>query len=230
MLDLKGVGDYTAAAIHSIAFNEPSVAVDGNVARVAARLFAINDDILKAQTKTAIKQALKPLMAASEPRVFTQGLMELGALVCKKEARCEACPLTTHCAAYQTNQQASIPVRGKAKPKTIETYTVFVINVAGKHVLKQRPSDGLLANMYEFVQYPTTDLNDALVQLAKEIEGPITTMKDLGMVKHVFTHKIWHLHVIEVHVPRASHPTFNLHDFPYAISKAHRKIIDRIKK
>ncbi len=226
LLALKGVGDYTAAAIHSIAFNKPSIAIDGNVARVTARLFAMHDDILKTTTKKKMKTYLEPLMKASEPRIFTQAMMELGALVCQKEPRCASCPLKTHCTAYQTNQQHRLPNRSSLKAKQEETYFVFVIRIGDQVVLRQRPSEGLLANMYEFIQYRSTNLNDGLIQLANDIEGPIKDLKSLGTIKHVFTHKIWHLKVILVDATSTPHKTYHLKTFPYAMSKAHRKIID----
>ena len=110
--EFPGIGPYIASAIASIAFGEATAVVDGNVLRVITRFFGIKDDITKDQTKVKIKNRLDQIIKKVPPAEFNQGLMELGALVCKpKNPDCERCPINSICYAKNMNEINSLPVK-----------------------------------------------------------------------------------------------------------------------
>ena len=114
---LPGVGPYIAAAIASIAFNEPIAVVDGNVLRVITRFFGIKDDIGKEATKQKIQQRLNQIIKTVAPNPFNQGLMELGATVCSpKNPACDNCPIKDMCYAKNMNATDELPVKQKKAP------------------------------------------------------------------------------------------------------------------
>ena len=220
---LKGIGRYTARAIHSIAFNQPSVAVDGNVMRVVSRLTLFDEDAKRTKSMRTVETSLQPLMNQSEPRIFTQAMMELGALVCKKDPLCETCPLSEHCFAYKQNRQSEFPVIQKAKAKTQETYDVYVLDYAGSYYMVKRPEKGLLAGMWEF---PMIQSEQMLETLKRETNQTFEHTKFIGTVNHVFTHKIWTMHVYHVTLDQPINGMVNPYNFEGAISKAHKKIME----
>ncbi len=227
---LKGVGRYTSRAIHSIAYDEPSVAVDGNVMRVMSRVLLFDEDIRKTKNMRLIEDTLKNVIVHEKPADFTQALMELGALVCKKSPLCEACPLKHHCFAYKQNRQNDYPVVSKLKDKTTHTFSVMIVRKGNCYILNQRPPKGLLANMYEFPQYETSK-NNALKQLVKDYELVLDSVDTLGTITHIFTHKIWTMHVYAVNAENVpDNQIYALNTFPHAVSKAHLKIIDLLKE
>jgi len=226
---LKGVGRYTARAIHSIAYNQPSVAVDGNVMRVMSRVLLYDKDIRKTKHMREIETILEPVIIHEDPSVFTQALMELGALICKKTPECEKCPLKDKCFAYKENKQANYPVSSKLKAKTQHNFTTFVIRYNDKYLLRKRPSKGLLANMYEFPQFESP-FDDAVKHIATLTQSSIKAINPLTTINHIFTHKVWNMKVYEVVLDEPSTDLVSLNSFPRAISKAHQKIIDVIKE
>ncbi|MFH5882563.1 A/G-specific adenine glycosylase [Liberiplasma polymorphum] len=229
---LKGIGRYTAGAIHSIAFLKPTPAVDGNVMRVMSRITAYDKDITKTTHMREIENEVQTLIIHENPSDFTQGMMELGALVCQKTPKCEWCPVSKHCFAFNNNQINLYPYKEKAKAKVTEEYIVFVVMDDASHVLlNKRPGDGLLANMLEFPQFETKDLKQASIEFMQTYNVLVTETEKLFEIKHIFTHKIWLLNVYKVSVQTNKHlnliPT---NDIPTAMSKAHIKILEKLKK
>jgi A/G-specific adenine glycosylase len=109
---LAGVGDYTAAAVASIAFDLPHAALDGNVLRVLARLNNEDGDIGSSIVRSRLQEAANSLLDTRAPGEFNQAMMELGATVClPKEPRCPLCPVSRHCRAQQSGRQAELPVK-----------------------------------------------------------------------------------------------------------------------
>lgn len=156
---LKGVGPYTAGAILSIAFNRPEPAVDGNVMRVLSRYFLLEDDIAKGPTRVKMERLAAELIPEGEASHFNQALMELGALICTpKSPRCLLCPVMEHCSARLAGCETSLPVKTKAKPPRPEERLAALIEGRGEHagrvLIRQRPSSGLLARMWELPHWP----------------------------------------------------------------------------
>lgn len=156
---LKGVGPYTTGAVLSIAYNKPEPAVDGNVMRVLARFFLIEDDIVKTGTRQRMEKLARELIPEGRAGDFNQALMELGATVCTPRAPyCLTCPVMETCAGRLAGREASLPVKTKAKPPRPELRAVVFVRGdganAGRFLVRQRPAEGLLARMWELPHAP----------------------------------------------------------------------------
>jgi A/G-specific adenine glycosylase len=139
ILQLKGVGEYTAAAIGSIAFNLPLAALDGNVLRVISRLENDNAGIDSALTKKRYRTMAESLLDRTRPGEFNQAMMELGATIClPRQPRCPDCPIRSLCRAFQQGTQAELPVRRSAGPPIHVDRTLLWIEKRGKLLLRQR--------------------------------------------------------------------------------------------
>lgn len=149
---LKGIGPYTAGAIASIAFNQAEPAIDGNVMRVFSRLFSLSVDIAKPASRKIFDEVVRMTISHDFPSEFNQAIMDLGSRICTPTSpKCEECPLQKYCDAYANQTQSQFPVKSKkVKPKPIYYLTAAIQNDQGQYLLEQRPSSGLLANMWCF--------------------------------------------------------------------------------
>jgi A/G-specific adenine glycosylase len=149
LLALPGVGAYTAAAIAAIAFDVRATAVDGNIERVVARLFAVEEPL--PASKPAIKALAARLTPAARTGDFTQAMMDLGATVCSPRApSCLICPLRTHCLAHARGIARTLPVKAKKGEKPRRFGAVFIaVRRDGAVLLRRRPPKGLLGGMLE---------------------------------------------------------------------------------
>ena len=198
ILKLKGVGPYTAGAVASIAFSLPTPAVDGNVFRVISRICCIFEDIAKPKTRKLFESVVSQIISHEDPGAFNQGLMELGATVCRpKSPICLECPVQRHCQAYAQGIDDLLPVKSKAGKQIKEQFVVGIIQNQYKELLIQkRQNQGLLANFYEFPNFkyegklePTDVLRESLNK-----EGfKVKKMNPLGLFTHVFSHRIWEM-------------------------------------
>lgn len=195
LLKLSGIGSYTAGAIASIAFGQSVPAVDGNVLRILSRLRTDDRDILDAKVKKSLEEELRGIMPKDRPGDFNQALMELGATVCipNGSPRCEICPWTGICQARIQNRISEYPKKAPKKPRSIEKKTVLVIQYGDLVALRRRPDNGLLAGLYEF---PTMEGHQGEEQVIEDLRqagvAPIR-IRRLKPVKHIFTHKEWHM-------------------------------------
>lgn len=147
---LPGIGRYTAGAIASIAFGQRAPIVDGNVARVFARVFGITGNVKLPPTLARLWTIAEVLLPARNCGDFNQALMELGALVCTPASpTCETCPLRQVCVARAKGWQDRLPNRGVAQKLHQVAHDVLFVQRAGKILLRQRPATGLLAGMWE---------------------------------------------------------------------------------
>lgn len=199
VIKLPGIGHYTAGAIMSIAFQKPYAAVDGNVLRVWTRLFQMNDDISLLKTQLLIKKQIEAHMDLHEPRIMTQALMELGALICQPASpKCEACPLATICQSYQENTQLSFPVKLKKVIKK-DFHFITILLTDGHELVIETSRTSLFEHMQLLPQYDDESVYSVIHQL--ESKGyMILDVKDYGIKKHVFTHQIWWMHVYQMTV------------------------------
>lgn len=181
---LPGIGDYTAGAVASIAYGQPEPAVDGNVLRVVMRLTACHDDILAASTKRMVSDALKPLYpAGDDARMMTEGLMELGEIVCTPNSPdCGNCPVCGQCEAYRQGNPEEYPHKTGKKARRVEEIAVFLLRREGKYAIRKRASKGLLADMWEFPNCAVS----ALPELPPYVHP-------IGTAVHIFTHVEWHM-------------------------------------
>jgi A/G-specific adenine glycosylase len=193
--NLPGIGDYTAGAICSIAFNQKTPAVDGNVLRVISRVTGSYDDIMKASTRTKVEEELDAVIPKDAACDFNQGLIELGAIVCVPNGapKCEVCPLAHLCEANQKGIQDELPVKTKAKERRVEKKTVLVIRDGDCLAIRKRPSKGLLAGLYEFPNLEGHLTEKQVVAYCKKIGLSPLRIQKLEVGKHIFSHVEWHM-------------------------------------
>jgi A/G-specific adenine glycosylase len=151
-MSLPGVGEYTAAAVTSIAFGHPTAAVDGNVSRVVARVFGIEDDIKSGRTLKRIRALAQELLAPGDAGTFNQAMMELGATVCTPRGpQCDSCPLAPHCSAHRYQMTDLIPVsKPKRRPPHYAVAVAIVTDAQDRLLLVRRPSERLLGGLWEY--------------------------------------------------------------------------------
>ena len=192
---LKGIGDYTARAIASIAFGEAQAVVDGNVLRVYTRLTAWDADIALPATRAAVQEALNAVIPADNAGDFNQAMMELGATVCVPNGPplCLCCPLSRFCEAHSRLEETKYPVKSfKAARKSYEM-TVFVLRQNDAVILRKRPASGLLAGLYEFPHVDGRLAPETAQSALAALTGAEAVLSPLGAAKHIFTHLEWHM-------------------------------------
>lgn len=201
VLALPGIGDYTAGAICSIAFNQPTPAVDGNVLRLYARLTDDPTPIDLPATKKAVRETLAAVYP-KEAGAFTQALMELGATLCGPNGKpgCEHCPCRELCLGYRHGTAESLPVKSPKKARRQEDRTVFILSCGGRYALQKRPDKGLLAGLWQFPNV-TEHLStlDALSQVQALGLHPKEIFKEVKRT-HIFTHIQWNMKGIYLEV------------------------------
>jgi A/G-specific adenine glycosylase len=205
---LPGFGAYTAGALASIAFDEPVAAVDGNVMRVIARLEAIEGDVSKGPANARIWGFAEQLAQCEQgssqehaPGNHSQALIELGALLCTaKSPKCEICPISKQCKALAQNRVQNIPPpRIRPKRKTIELTALVALTKKGV-VLQQRPSPGILADLWcapllEGDLAPDSVLDEA----SRKWNWTLDKAEDAGRLKHVLTHRDLLIRLVRVY-------------------------------
>lgn len=175
---LKGVGDYTAAAIGSIAFDLPEAVVDGNVFRVLSRHFGIETPINSTEGKKTFKALAQELLPPSEASAFNQAMMDFGAVQCVPQSpRCANCPLMESCAAFREGRVEALPVKLKKIQVKTRHLTYVYICCNGYTAIHRRGAGDIWQGLWE----PPCPLNDNLLKNAKLLRSN---------VKHVLTHRI----------------------------------------
>ena len=194
VLALPGIGAYTAGAICSIAFDQPTPAVDGNVLRVLSRLTNDDTPIDQLAYKKDVQNALAEIYP-EEAGEFTQALMELGATVCgpNRKPDCLRCPCCDFCRGYCAGTAEVLPVKNPKRARRIEERTVFILSCDGRFALEKRPNKGLLAGLWQFPNVSGKLELDAALHVVEEMG--LKTKEILRQVerKHVFTHIEWHM-------------------------------------
>ncbi|MBK9124198.1 MAG: A/G-specific adenine glycosylase [Chloroflexi bacterium] len=203
LLELPGIGKYTAGAIASIAFGRRAPLVDGNVIRVFARLMDFDGDVTTSTAQSKMWHWTEACLPHDRPGDFNQALMELGRTICTpKSPRCPDCPLRSTCLAAERGTQAIRPVKKKPAPRPHYHVAAGVIRRAdGRLLIAQRPLDGLLGGLWEFPggkQEPGESLEACLVrELREELDIGVTVGEQLVAVDHGFTHFSITLHAFE---------------------------------
>ncbi|MBR4863302.1 MAG: A/G-specific adenine glycosylase [Oscillospiraceae bacterium] len=201
VISLPGIGEYTAGAVCSIAYDLPVPAVDGNVLRIAARLLNDDTSVDLPAFKSKIRSQLKDVYP-EEAGAFTQALMELGATVCgpNRKADCKMCPCCDVCLAQLKGTVDSLPVRSPKREKRKEALTVFILQCGDKYAIEKRPGKGLLAGLWQFPNVPgKLAPQEALDRLEEYGLRPETKLKTVER-EHVFTHIVWQMHGVYVKV------------------------------
>ncbi len=191
---LKGIGPYTAAAVLSIAFQKKHAVVDGNVIRVLARFYGIEDDIRSGKTKKRVQAFADELISEDEPGDFNQAIMELGATVCTpKNPLCNQCPLSSDCVAYQTVKTDTIPYKSPAKKVPHHQIAVgIIVNQKNELLIALRPNDVMLGGLWEFPggkKENGESLPDTVSrELTEELGVEVDVYKKFKKLKHAYSH------------------------------------------
>jgi len=210
LITLSGIGEYTAGAIASIAYNEKIPAVDGNVLRVIARVLASNKDVLLPETKKEVTERLKNLMQNQtkdfQSGDFNEALMELGELIClpNGEPDCQECPLQNICLAYKKGLTQELPIRVKKLKRKEEDKTVFLlVSQKGKIAIRKRNEKGVLNGMYELPN--SVGKIESLEKIKEVLEQwnlNSTNIEKVGEYQHIFTHITWKMIAYRIRVEK----------------------------
>ena len=201
LLALPGIGEYTAGAVASIAYDLPSPAVDGNVLRVLSRVIGSYADITRPETKAFYREAL-PNVIPDAAGDFTQALIELGATVCvpNGEAKCAECPLAEVCVAHKQGLTDELPVRAAKKARRVEKKTVLLIRDGDRTALRKRPPRGLLAGLFELPNLEGHLSADELPARIRDFGFEPLHLERIEDAKHIFTHIEWHMIAYSVRI------------------------------
>ena len=181
---LKGVGDYTAAAIASIAFGEPVAVVDGNVYRVLSRYYGIDTPIDSTEGKKEFQALAQSLLPINEPADYNEAIMDFGATQCTPNSpHCSACPLCETCIAFREQRINELPVKSKKVKQRERHFTYLCIEYEGKIAIHQRGAGDIWQGLWEFPQeeHLTSSEDSAWKTKAQLLQKG---------VKHILTHQI----------------------------------------
>ncbi len=193
LVELPGIGPYTASAISSIAFGNDEPAVDGNIKRIFSRLFDISETVSTPKSERLIQKLFIDCLPSGQTGEFNQALMDLGSMVCTpKVPSCQICPLMELCKAYALGVQEERPVR-KPKPRVPHHTCAAAVIINQRNVLIiQRPVEGLLGGLWKF---PTVEIKegesheDCLKrQICEELDLNIVIDRYFGKYRHAYTH------------------------------------------
>lgn len=194
IISLKGIGPYSAAAILSIAFKKKYAVVDGNVIRVITRYFSIRDDIRSTVTKKRVQVLVDSLIPPDYPGDFNQGIMELGATVCKpRNPECSNCPLSVNCIACNSAQTEVIPYKSKAKKVPHHHIAVgLIVNSDNKLLIALRPEKSMLGGLWEFPggkKEKHETLEETVTrELKEELGVEVQVYSKFRDLKHTYSH------------------------------------------
>ena len=194
ILSLKGIGNYTAAAIASIAFDLPHAAVDGNIARVITRYFGISTPIDSEKGKNEIQKIADDLISSKNPGFHNQAFMEFGALQCiPKSPDCNSCSLKLSCYATINNLTTQIPVKTKKVKQSTRYFYYYIIENKDSILIEKRTGKDIWKNLHQFPLFESEkELSD---QEIFNLKIPFTINKKANIksvsstVKHVLTHQ-----------------------------------------
>jgi A/G-specific adenine glycosylase len=224
ILALPGIGRYTAGAICSIAFNQATPILDGNVIRVLTRIFGIAEDPKEKQTNAQLWQLAEKLVAGANQRWgetpgeparptksencshLNQSLMELGALICTpRNPQCLICPVKKLCVAFKEDCVEKLPNLGKREAATARCFVAFVLEYKGKFLVRQRPAEVVNAHLWEFPNMEVTSAKSDAREIFKGIFGTMPPeIQSLCTVKHSITRYRITLEAFRVHLGETS--------------------------
>jgi A/G-specific adenine glycosylase len=207
LIKLKGIGEYTAAAISSFSANEAKAVVDGNVYRVLARYFGIDDAINSTIGKKKFQSVADELLNKQHPAMHNQAMMEFGAMVCKpKNPACGICPVRTGCYAFTSNATTTLPVKLKTVKIKERFFNYFLITDGNTILMNKRGEGDIWANMYDLplIETASAIAVEELMSLPETIEyfGLNPTIIDIvSPKKHVLTHQHLHIRFVKLSQP-----------------------------
>ncbi len=225
---LKGVGDYTAAAIASFAYDLPHAVVDGNVYRVLSRYFGIATPIDTTAGKKQFRALADELLHSKDPATYNQAIMDFGATHCKpKQALCKTCLMQKNCAAFAKKKVYDLPVKSKKLKKITRYFHYLVINEGQDVWLKKRGPGDIWQNLYDFglIEAPATLTTDEL----QKTEGWSALFKntnvDIKSISRPFLQTLTHRKIVAVFIEMNIQKSFQPPDASYI--KASRNQLDQ---
>jgi A/G-specific adenine glycosylase len=199
ILKLKGIGPYTAAAIASIAFNEPKAVIDGNVHRVIARIFGLFEPPGLAGAKCRICRHAEDLLDRDKPGIHNQAIMEFGALVCTPaNPSCDSCPLQKHCAAFLKDMVKELPVRSRQIKKKDRYFHYFIIRSDDRILIRQRTDRDIWQHLFEFplIETPRPISSGRLMESTSWnqwfMNSRVKPVRVSKIIRHTLTHQVIH--------------------------------------
>ena len=209
VLALKGVGEYTAAAICSFAYDMPYAVVDGNVYRVLSRWLGIDTPIDSTSGKKEFAQAAQELMDKRRPALYNQAIMDFGALQCTPASPdCLFCPLADSCLALAQGRVDALPIKQHKTKVTHRFFNYIYVRTGGYTFIRKRTGNDIWKNLYEPLLIETdTDFSENEAAFEQKLldvlgETPKCFLKPVKMgVKHVLSHRVIHANFYELHLP-----------------------------
>ena len=191
LLELPGIGRYTAGAIASLAFETRAPILDGNVTRVISRL-----DLIRDESKELLWQRAEELLPEKSVGDFNSALMELGATICTPRApKCLLCPVQKHCAAFAAGVAEEIPAPPQKKDRPIERRWTIAISHNDQWLIEQRPGRGRWAGLWQFITIEAEDLAPSAASISRKTGVSVTDLRSLGSIKHDLTHRRYEFEV-----------------------------------
>lgn len=205
VLNLKGVGDYTAAAICSFAYNKPYAVVDGNVFRVLSRLFGISTPINSSQGKKEFFLLANNLLNKKNPSLHNQAIMEFGALQCTpKSPNCTECPLQNFCVAFDCNMVKTLPIKKHTNSQKKRFFNFLFIKQENETFLEKRTQNDIWKNLYQFPLIETEKPiePEELLKMPLFADKKFVLTKSSSIYKHVLSHQIIYARFLTIETDR----------------------------
>lgn len=209
IMQLKGIGPYTAAAIASICFNEPRAAIDGNVYRVLGRCFAIEEPTDTGKGKKIYEQLANQLIDIAKPGDFNQAIMDLGALICTpQKPLCEQCPIQAQCIAFHTGTVQEFPIK-KGKVKQKNRYFSYLIIRHEDHIyMRKRTEKDIWQGLCDF---PLVETQSAIT-IEELVESPLLILQNSMLsIQNITQHKSY--------IHKLSHQTIHATFYEFEVKK-----------
>ena len=236
---LPGVGDYTAAAVASIAYRLPYPAIDGNLTRVLARVHGVREDVDRPSVRRLIHELGEREIDCDRPGDWNQALMDLGATICVPGTPdCARCPLQAQCDAYAQGDADQLPIRAAARPPVPVDVGVGLV-IADGRVLTIKRDAALLKGLWVFLLSEGDSTPEGMARRLEVLGMQANRITPLGEARHVFTHRIWNMQLYRVDlsaVPKrmigqwADAQTLTELPLPTAMKAARRAAMDILLK
>ncbi len=195
LLELPGVGRYTAGAVASIAFDRRAPILDGNVERVLCRIDAIREDPREPQTRQRLWRRAEETLPRKQVGDFNSAMMELGAMICTpRNPQCLICPVRGHCQAQSIGIQNNIPTPRIAKKSPLLHRATFCIRRGERWLIERRPEKGRWAGLWQFITIDRDAKNTDIAGETDALPLPVRIIAPLGKVTHALTHRKYEFH------------------------------------
>lgn len=242
IIKLAGIGDYTAAAISSFAYNQRFAVVDGNVYRVLSRLFAIETPIDSSTGKKEFSTLAENLLPESDLNTYNQAIMEFGALLCVPVSPdCANCPLNAICKAYDLNIVSQLPLKSLKTKVTNRFFNYLFIEYQGQTFLQKREAKDVWQNLYEFPLIETDKLlsinelvNDSAFETLFNGISQVEIVQTTNPMKHILSHRVIFAQFISIQVVELNKELEKFSRIPireidkYAVSRLMELFLEKI--